>query len=101
MIFDKLENGLRSTPFKCILEGVYGGKSSSQLICSSCGHVKEKFELFYNLSLAVKGMKNLYESFEKLIESETINDFECEECRKKVDFTKRLCLYRLPNVLII
>ena len=26
MLFDKLENGLKKTPYKYILEGIFGGK---------------------------------------------------------------------------
>ena len=33
MIFDKLENGLKDTPFKYILEGIFGGSTLGQLIC--------------------------------------------------------------------
>jgi hypothetical protein len=40
MIFDKLEKGVKNTPFKHLLEDVYGGKLCTQLICTSCNAVK-------------------------------------------------------------
>ena len=101
MIFDKLEHGIKGTSFEGILEDVFGGKSCTQLICSECGKKKEKEELFYNLSLEVKNMKNLYESVEKYIQGETISDYHCEGCQKKVQTMKRSILSKVPNVLIV
>jgi ubiquitin carboxyl-terminal hydrolase 34 len=34
MIFDKLETAIKPTPFKYLLDGVYGGKTCTQLVCS-------------------------------------------------------------------
>ena len=101
MIFDKLENGLKETPFKYILDSIYGGKTCNQIICSGCGTVKNREENFYNLSVEVRNLKNIYDSFEKFITGEIISDFFCESCNKKVDTTKRACLSKLPNMLII
>lgn len=101
MIFDKIENGLKGTPFKRLLECVYGGKTQSQLVCSNCKVVTNKYEQFYNISLEVKNSHSIFESFEKFIAGETISDFKCESCSKKVDVTKRVSLKELPNVLVI
>jgi len=49
----------------------------------------------------VKNSHSIFESFEKFIAGETISDFKCEECSKKVDVTKRVSLNELPNVLVI
>ncbi|EGR29725.1 ubiquitin carboxyl-terminal hydrolase family protein, putative, partial [Ichthyophthirius multifiliis] len=101
MIFDKVENALKGGPFEKILEGVFGGKTCSQLQCLNCGHKKRNFEKFFNLSLEVKNMKNLNESLDKFILGETISDFQCENCQKKVDVIKNIHLSKLPNVLIL
>ena len=101
MIFDKLEFAIKATPFKYTLDGVYGGKICSQLICQQCGKVKNRLENFYNLSLEVKNLKSVYESFQKFITGEIISDYQCDNCNKKVDTKKRVCLASLPNVLII
>ena len=58
-LFDKLETGLKDTPFKHITESVYGGKTSNQMICQGCGNMKERVETFLNMSLEVKNLKNL------------------------------------------
>lgn len=101
MIFDKLENSLKTTPFHNLLENVYGGRSTYQLICSECGSKKEREELFYSLSLEVKNMKSIYESLDKYIAGEVISDYFCEKCNKKSTITKRSCLSKFPNVLIV
>ena len=101
MIFDKLEHGLKHTPFQHILESVYGGKTSNQVICNGCGNVREREDIFYNLSVEVRNLKTVYDSFEKFITGETIDDYNCENCKKKNSITKRTCLSSLPNVLII
>ena len=50
--FDKVENSLKQTMYKYLLQSVYGGKTCSQLICENgCGSVKNRYEDFYNLSL--------------------------------------------------
>ena len=36
MIFDKLEFAIKPTPFRQVLEGIYGGKTSTEFICSEC-----------------------------------------------------------------
>jgi uncharacterized UBP type Zn finger protein len=71
------------------LQSVFGGKTCSQLVCSECGKVKNRLEDFYNLSLAVKDIKGMYESLGKLVEGEVISDYECSGCKKKVDVSKR------------
>jgi uncharacterized UBP type Zn finger protein len=63
--------------------------------------VRKRVENFYNLSLEVKNLKTLHESFENFIEGEIINGFNCEACGKTVDIVKRSCLNELPNVFIV
>jgi ubiquitin carboxyl-terminal hydrolase 34 len=63
--------------------------------------VRNTFEDFYNLSVGVKGFKTLAESLNKFVSGDTISDYFCETCKKKVDVVKRTSLHELPNVLII
>lgn len=44
MIFDKLENLVKDTAYKYILDGVYGGKTCTQIVCSECKHSISKVE---------------------------------------------------------
>ncbi len=40
-------------------------------------------------------------SLQTLIDGETISDYECDTCKKKVDISKRILLSQTPNVLIV
>lgn len=51
--------------------------------------MREKFDLFYTLSVKVKGVKSIHESFESMIHGEVIKDYYCEECKTKNDLIKR------------
>jgi ubiquitin carboxyl-terminal hydrolase 34 len=101
MIFDKLESSLKSTPFKGILESVYGGQTANVFTCKKCGFVRQNVELFYNLSLEVKNFANITESFEKFIKEEIISDYLCSNCKEKCDVSKRCFLKTPPNVMIV
>jgi ubiquitin C-terminal hydrolase len=78
MAFDRIENGLRNTKMKYLLQSVFSGQTCSQIVCLECGKVRNRIEDFYNLSLTVKDTKSMYESLQKLVEGETINNYECD-----------------------
>ena len=82
------------------MQGVFGGKTVSQCICKVCGTVKENLEDFYNLSLDVKHSKTLSESLSRFISGDSISDYHCDNCNKKVEITKRTLIERVPNILI-
>ena len=85
MLFDRLENALKPTSRKYLLQSIFGGKQCSQMVCSECGKVKNRNEDFYNLSLTVKDIKSVHDSLSKQVEGEVINDYQCDGCGKKVD----------------
>lgn len=101
MFFDKIENSLKPTPFKNLLYDVYGGKQINLIECSSCGNLRTRDEIFYNLSLEVKNLKNISEGIEKLITEDIISDYKCENCQQKCDVIKRTLIKECPNVLIV
>ena len=101
MILDKLDRELKDTPHQYLTQGVFGGQSCSQVICKECSNINETTEDFYNLSVDVKHSKTLYESLQKLISGDTISDYHCEKCDRKVDITRRTVISKLPNVLIV
>ncbi len=97
-----MDNILEKTEYKYLLHSVFGGHTSSQLICEEgCGMTATRYEPFYNLSLEVKNLNTLYQSLEKFITPEKIEDFKCETCNKKITVTKINSLSDLPNVLIV
>jgi len=99
---DKIESALKPTNFKYLMNSVFGGKSCSQLVCEDgCGTAKNRFEDMFCLSLEVSNMKTIYDSLEKYISPEKIDEYHCDTCNKKVTITKRNVLSDLPNVLIV
>ena len=100
---DKIEAALKPTPFKNIVNSIYGGNTCSVIVCQNkdCKAVIKREQVFKSLSIEVKNLKNVDESFKKYIESEIINDYKCEKCSQKVSISKRVLLKDLPNVLIL
>ena len=98
---DKIENCLKKTKYKYIINDVFIGRTCSSVICESCKHVSNRFEDFYNLSLEVKNLYNLNDSLQKMISPEKIDDFKCSNCNKNVTISKRTSLCDLPNILVV
>lgn len=71
------------------------------MICQSCGKVRNKVELFYTLSLPVKGSTGIHDSLSKMTKGSTIEDYTCEGCNKRVNVTRRSLLADTPNVLVV
>jgi ubiquitin carboxyl-terminal hydrolase 34 len=101
VFFDKIERSLKPTPFRNILYDVYGGKTINLIECSSCSNLRTSEDIFYNLSLEVKNLKNIGEGIEKFITEDTISDYKCEKCLQKCDVYKRTLIKECPNVLIV
>ena len=101
IIFDRIENLIKPSPQKYLLQSVFGGKNCSQIVCSECNFTRNRFEDFFHLPVTVKELKTLQESLHKTIQGEVISDYECPGCKKKVDVTKRTLISKTPNVLIV
>ena len=98
---DKIESLLKKTKFKYVIDNIFTGKMCSSVICEQCHNLSNRFEDFYNLSLEVKNINNLYDSLKKFTAPEKIEEFNCETCNKKVTIKKLTSLAKLPNVLFI
>ncbi len=92
---------MKGTPFKHILDNIYGGKTCSQTVCTNCKAIKERQENFFSLSLEIKGYKNIEESFRKFIHGEEISDYQCDFCNKKTDVVKSCYMAETPNYLVL
>jgi len=101
LFIEKLEEELKQTPMKYLIDSVFKGQTCNQLICSKCNTIKNRIEEFNYLSLEVKNMNNIYDSLSKFIKGEEIEGYECDTCKQKVTVNKRNLLSQLPNVLII
>lgn len=74
------------------MDSVFRGKTKTVFECQNCQFMRFKYEIFYNLSLEVKNLENIEESFLKFIHKETISDFTCDACKSKCDVTKQTFL---------
>jgi len=97
---ERIETIIKPSPEKYALSSIFGGKNCSQMVCHECGFTRNRFEDFFNISVAVKDRKSLEESLSKNVEGEVINDYQCPGCNKKVDITKRTLVSQTPNVLM-
>ena len=98
---DKIENSLKKTKYKYIVNDVFTGRTCSSVLCQGCKHISNRFEDFYNLTLEVKNINNLNDSLQKLIIPEIIDDFKCSNCNQSVQIKKVTSLNKLPNVLVV
>ena len=101
LCFDRLENMLKPSPQRYIIQDIFSAKQCTHMTCSSCNHVKSRIEDYYILSVPVKGFKTLEESFNSYTDGEIISDFRCDNCEKKVDIQKNCSLIDMPNILMI
>lgn len=61
MICDRLESKLKGTRQEKLLQNIWCGKMSSQLICRGCPHRSERDEQFYTISLDIQNKKDIME----------------------------------------
>ena len=74
------------------------------MCCSDCGHVNQRDEDFYTLSVQVRDKKDIFESLQHMTNGEIIDGYRCEACcvgDKTVEITKKVVVKRLPNTLIV
>lgn len=92
-VFDKIESYAKEQKKVKILQRIFGGKTVTEIICQTCKNKNEVLEHYYHLTLEVKGMKTLKDSFDKLIVPEEIADYFCVNCDRKVEkITKQTLL---------
>ena len=96
---DALEKCLKNTKYKYIVNDALMGYMSHSIKCELCDYTSNQFETFYDLSLEVKGIHSLESSLKYLIKEEKVEDFICDNCKKKVKIKKRITLSKLPNTL--
>jgi hypothetical protein len=51
MFFDQLENKIKQTPFKSIIDNLYAGKTVNLFNCHDCNQTKKVEENFYSITL--------------------------------------------------
>jgi ubiquitin C-terminal hydrolase len=97
---------LKGTPHAKLLSSIFGGKISNE-ICSidkEFPYSSETEEDFYTISLDIKGKPNIQEALDAYVKADKLegdNAYYCEQYGKKIDATKRCCIKKLSNTLIL
>jgi ubiquitin C-terminal hydrolase len=89
-----------------IITDLFTGLFYSKIVCKECGLVSGSFEPFTTLSVPTKedGETSIDESIREFIKEEILsgdNQYFCDHCKKKVDATKKMCIWEPPNILIV
>jgi len=100
-VCDSLENCLKDSKYKYIINDALMGCMSHSIKCESCGYSSNNFENFCDLSLEIKDINTLKDSLYKLIQEEKVADSLCDNCNKKGTIRKRITLSKLPNTLFL
>ncbi|CAI8002162.1 Probable ubiquitin carboxyl-terminal hydrolase FAF-X [Geodia barretti] len=103
-LVDNLDEGLKTFSYSPVLSEVLGGAFADQKICRGCPHRYSREESFTALNIDIRNQQHLFESLDAFVKGDLLegaNAYHCEKCDKKVDTVKRLCISRLPKVLVI
>ncbi|KAG8223968.1 hypothetical protein J437_LFUL005581, partial [Ladona fulva] len=105
ILFSAIEKSLVGTSGKDLISSLYRGTVVNQVECLECGHVSEREESFFDLTISVSGHDSLESSLkstflipEKMIGS---NRYHCGRCDHLVDANKGAKLKTLPPVLTL
>jgi len=103
LLCDQLEYALKNTLHGKLLHDTFAGSLHQTLECKvDPSHRSSRAEQdFFTLSLEIQNKNNLEEALDSFFQGETIQDFMCEKCNKKVEITKRFSLERPANTMII
>jgi len=103
-LIDTIDEALKAVGHEQVCARVLGGVISDQKICKTCPHRYSRQEPCSVISVDVKNHSNLMDSLAEYTKGElleTENAYYCERCDKKVDTVKRLCVKKLPPILVI
>ncbi|XP_037723388.1 ubiquitin carboxyl-terminal hydrolase 7 isoform X1 [Drosophila subpulchrella] len=95
VLLDKLESKMKGTTLEGTIPGLFEGKMSSYIKCKNVDYNSTRYETFYDIQLNIKDKKNIYESFQDYVASETLegdNKYDAgvhglQEASKGVIFT--------------
>ena len=98
---DKIEKSLNKTKYKYLIDNLFLGKICHRKKCNACKAINYNFEQFYQITLEIKNLNNIYESLDNYISEEIIDSYKCSNCEKIVQLKKNSLISSLPNILVI
>ena len=99
---EKMKGKLQEKDFS--IDKLYRGVMMNMIKCTFCNRISFREEDFYDVSLTIKGKKNILESLEEFTEVETLKDdnaYFCEKCNKLQTAEKSIKFRYLPAILNI
>lgn len=106
MLLDRLDthtqSQIKDDSIPHFVSKCFGGVLVNQIITQQ-GHVSEREEHFFALSVDISKKQHLSESLELYVQGETLdgeNAYFCERLQRKVSATKRICIKTLPQTLV-
>jgi len=103
---DKLEQCMKNTPQKNLLNDLIGGTLSHEIISleTDYPYYGEREEAYLTIPLDIKNKRNIYEALDFYVKEDILegdNKYHCEQYDRKIKVMKRCCIKSLPNTLII
>ncbi|CAF2428907.1 unnamed protein product [Rotaria sp. Silwood2] len=89
------------------LVDIFAGQLKSTLECSYCRYQSITFDMFWDLSLPLprdRSSTTLQECIQLFMSEEELNGDEepmCTKCKKKRPCTKKLCIQKCPEILVL
>ena len=99
LLFSKVEESLKKTSYKYVLEDTFQITECISNKCCECGFIEDKFDKYNIITLDIKGYDNLEKALQHRFSKNEIND-QCRKCRKKTKKIRKASISKLPNVLI-
>jgi uncharacterized UBP type Zn finger protein len=103
LLCDRLESRLKDTPLQHLLNSTLQLTVQGQIKCTGvCKKTRITTETQSFVSLIVKEIKgDIYKALDHYVHSEIISDYKCENCNAAVDQSKRLCLDKLNDTVML
>jgi ubiquitin carboxyl-terminal hydrolase 7 len=103
VLTDAIDSKMKNTPVEDTMNRLFRGRSMAYIKCKNVSYTSTRTEDFLDLSLNVKGFKNIYESFKNYVEEESLDgDNQYRAGRFGLqDATKGTTFVELPPVLQI
>ncbi|WFD43021.1 ubiquitinyl hydrolase 1 [Malassezia psittaci] len=88
-----------------LIQSIFGGRLRSRVSCHACQHNSDTFDPIMDLSLDVrKGINSVKQALDAFTAPESLTGsekYKCDNCKKRVDATKRFNIDAAPMVLTV
>ncbi|CAD7945754.1 unnamed protein product [Amoebophrya sp. A25] len=93
-----------------VITDIFGGQLFNETYCHICGHASWAFDTFLDLSLPVPTNRvssirdiTLTDCLREFTDREKLDveDYKCENCKRTQHISKRMGIYKPPQVLVI